>query len=781
MTDFDSWIEPAQNKLDDEFIQAVGGVELIAETLFRRGLTSVEKALAFLDPDKYTPADPKELPDLSLAVDRLQMAIEKNELIGIWGDFDVDGQTSTSLLVIALKTLGARVEYYVPVRSRESHGISLSGVKKFKNNGIQLFLTCDTGISEHEALEYVSEHRIDTIITDHHTIPSQLPDAFAIVNPQRLAPSHPMRSLSGVGVAYKLIEELFTRENRHAHLKHFLDLVALGTVADLVPLIGESRYLVQKGLQILKRTSNPGLLEVMKLARIVKENVSEETIGYSIAPRLNSLGRLSDANLAVELLTSDNLEVISRIASDIEKLNDDRKSISAIVYQEALTIISNDPSLIHETPILLSRPGWPSGVIGIVANQLVEDYNRPVIMIALSEKGIGRASARSIKGMNIIDAISANKEFLIQYGGHPMAAGFSIETEKISAFQRAIIRTFKTMRDENPQSEEIIIDAYLPLEESDDINLMESIERMAPFGPGNPQLTFVSPQLKVIKAINFGKTQRHRRLIVETQSATEHNVIWWNGANNPLPDALFDLAYRLRQSTYQGIGDIQIEWVSARTHSGIPLVSIEKKTPFEVYDFRKSKNLDETLHQLLNRKEILVWAEGNINIDENIKTFNRYELRPCKELIILTIPPGRKELKDVLERTSPKCIYLFSLNPSFSNLNDFLKMLTSKIKHALVSNDGWVNLENLAYSTAMSEIGVLTGIDFLIERTNLYKITSEGKDIQLNKRNITMKSEISEDLTTKLRILFRETVAYRNYYKRADKNAILLGTVNIRK
>jgi single-stranded-DNA-specific exonuclease len=771
VTDFNSWIEPKENNLDDEFIKAVGGIELIAETLFRRGITSLEKALAFLDPDKYTPADPKELPNLSLAADRLQFAIEKNELIGIWGDFDVDGQTATALLVNALTTMGARVEYYVPIRSHESHGISLPGIRKLLKTGIQLLLTCDTGTSEHEALEYVSEHGIDTIITDHHTLSAQLPQAYAVINPQRLPPSHPMRSLSGVGVAYKLIAELFQRENRLDNLEHLLDLVALGLVADLVPLIGESRYLVQKGIKALRQTSNPGLLEVMRLARIVKENVSEETIGYSIAPRLNSLGRLSDANLAIELLTSDNLEIISSIANEIEKLNDDRKLTSTIVYQEALAIISKDSSLIHEPSIILSRPGWSSGVIGIVANQLVEDHNRPVVMIALSEDGIGRASARSIRGINIFDAISANKEYLIQYGGHPMAAGFSILAENIPAFQRALNRTIDTMGGDRRSYEKIIIDAYLPLEESNDINLMESIERLAPFGPGNPHLTFVSPQLKIIDSINFGKTLRHRRMIVETQSLSTHKVIWWNGANTPLPDGQFDLAYRLRPNTYLGGDEIQVEWVSARTNTRIPLVSIEKKIPFEIQDLREIKNIDETLHQLLKSKEILVWAEGKFDIDEKIKTFNRYELIPCNQLIILTIPPGRKELKDALERTSPKRVYIFGLNPGYPNLNEFLKMLTLKIKYALVSNEGWVNLENLTFSSAMTEIGILTGIEFLIEMTNLYKIT----------RNIPMKSDTAEDLASKLRIIFREIAAYRNYYKRAGKNAIFLGTVNIRK
>ncbi|MCJ7624564.1 MAG: single-stranded-DNA-specific exonuclease RecJ, partial [Anaerolineaceae bacterium] len=775
------WIEPKQRQLDDEFIKAAGGVEFIAETLFQRGIISVEKAISFLDPDKYTPSDPKELPDLNLAADRIQNAIEKNELIGIWGDFDVDGQTATALLVKALKTLGAQVKYYVPVRPHESHGISLTGIERFLKDDVKLLVTCDTGINEHDALVYVSEQAIDTIITDHHIIPSELPKVFAIINPQRLATGHPAHSLSGVGVAYKLIEELFKRKNHIDKLEQFLDLVALGTVADLVPLVGETRYLVQKGIQTLKQTTNSGLLKLMEIARISQKNISEETISYSMAPRLNSIGRLSDANIAVELLSSENLDIISKITGEIERLNNDRKLTSDIVYQEARIIISKDPSLIQGSVIILSQSGWSSGVIGIVANQLVEDYNRPCVMIAMAEDGIGRASVRSIEGINIIDAISANKEFLIQHGGHKMAAGFSIEAENISSFRRAFQRTIETMMDETPHSEEIIIDAYLPLEDTEDINLIESIERMAPFGPGNPHLTFVSPQLKVIDSINFGKSERHRRMIVETQSLTKHNVIWWNGATKPLPDGIFDLAYRLRSSTYRGGGDIQVEWVSARAHSEISLTQNEKINPFEVQDFRKLKTVDETLQQLVQNKDILVWAEGNTNFGTNIKTYSRYDLRPCEELIILTLPPGRKELRDVLEKTSPKCINIFGINPSFSRLNDFLEILTSTIKHALISNDGWVNIENLAYLTAMTEIGVTTGIEFLIERTNLYRITSDGKNIQLNKRNSTINSEFSEDLGIKMSVIFRETAAYRKYYKRADKNAIFLGTVNFRK
>ena len=302
------WLEPEQVTPAPDLLAEVGGHPLIAELISRRNLADASTVAAFLNPDLYTPADPLDLPDLSIAADRLDLAIQRGEKIAVWGDFDVDGQSATALLVSGLRSLGADVIYHIPVRAHESHGVNLPNLQKLLERGAQLILTCDTGITAHEAAEFLQNQQIDLLITDHHTLPEELPTAQAVVNPQRLPEGHPLRPLCGVGTAYQLLSELLRRRDRMSDAEIYLDLVALGTVADVALLIGDNRWLVQCGLQILRNQTRPGLQAILSLADVNPARLSEEHIGFALAPRLNAIGRLGDANPVVELLTTPDIE-----------------------------------------------------------------------------------------------------------------------------------------------------------------------------------------------------------------------------------------------------------------------------------------------------------------------------------------------------------------------------------------------------------------------------------------------------------------------------------------
>ena len=299
------WIPAKTVPIPDELLDYTDGNRLMAEVLVKRGITSVEAAEEFIHPDAYKPASPYEMPGLVQAVDLIRAAIQDGKKIGVWGDFDVDGQTSTALLVSALKTLGADVIHYIPIRATESHGVHIYSLDtRMILEGVDLLLTCDTGISAHEAVQHAKKRGLTVIITDHHDLPEKLPEADAIINSKLLEDGHPLSTLAGVGVAYKLVEALFGEAGMQEQLTELLDLVALGLVADIAILTGDARYLVQRGLEVLRNTNRFGLRELMKLAELEASHITEEHIGFTIAPRLNALGRLGDANVIVEFLTT---------------------------------------------------------------------------------------------------------------------------------------------------------------------------------------------------------------------------------------------------------------------------------------------------------------------------------------------------------------------------------------------------------------------------------------------------------------------------------------------
>jgi single-stranded-DNA-specific exonuclease len=750
---------------------------LVAQTLIRRGITTAAAARAFLSPDAYTPAPATDIPGLFFAIEHLENAIRAHEPIWVWGDFDVDGQTATTILVSTLQSLGADVTYHIPVRAKESHGVNVPVLNEIIERGAKLILTCDTGITAHEAVDYARERGVDVVITDHHDLPDTLPQAAAVVNPKLLPEGHPLATLSGAGVAYKLAEALFeSRESRVVSSERemgdahsLLDLVALGLVADLALLKDDCRYLLQKGLQALRNTQRLGLQIMMELANLQPSNLTEEHIGFTLAPRLNALGRLSDANPAVELLTTRDPVRARLLATQMEGLNAQRQLLTRQVTRAAEAQLRADPSLLSQPVIVLAHPNWPGGVIGLAAGHLVERYHRPVILFISPADEPARGSARSVDGVNITQAIAAQREMVLGFGGHPMAAGLSLQAENLPAFRKAICRTVAGITGAATTEPTLEIDAWLDLAELN-LGLCEAIEQLAPFGPGNEKLTLATRNLTLQRITEIGRNKDHLKLHVADESGVTQTVLWWNGGEEELPASLtenggkFDLAYTLRASDFRGVRQVTLEFVDLRWLDEKPVEII--KPQIEIVDFRRSENPLEDL-SILKRANLptMIWAEGEQK--KAIGGVDRNGLQPAKALVIWTIPPGGAELHRAIEIVKPEKVYLFAIQPGTDEPKAFLERLIGLVKFAINQRGGKVTLAEMAAAAAQREATVCLGLEWLAAGGR-FGLSIEGQQVQLTGQTSQANPYLQQELLTALKGLLEETTAYRAFFARGQ-------------
>lgn len=524
---------------------------LVWQACQRKGFSTLDALAGWLDPAHYQPASPLELPDLARATERIQQAVQRAEEVAVWGDFDVDGQTSTALLVSALRQLGLRVSSYIPNRMTEGHGVHVATLIPLIEQGIRLLITCDTGVDAHEAVEVARQHGVEVIITDHHKLPDALPDALAVVNPRRLPLDHPLRDLPGVGVAYKLAEALLPDASV------YLDLVALGIVADVALLRGDTRYLLQQGLKVLHVTQRKGLLAMMEYAKISQETLDETTIAFQLAPRLNALGRLADANSSTEMLTTDDLATARRLANQLEGLNLERRRLSDEVWESVQVLLVQNAGWLRHAALVLDHPKWHTGVLGIVANRCVEHYHKPTVLLNSGADGIARGSARSIEGADITDAIAMTESLLLGYGGHTMAAGVSLQVEKIDAFRRALSEQVRHQLGKTPPDTLLEVEATLAISELSP-TFFEQLFRLAPFGAGNPNPVWMLEGVKVVSSTFIDRKHKHLRVKVVDQTGVSTEVLWWNA--HTAPENEFDLAFQV----VQGADGFHLEWVDAR-------------------------------------------------------------------------------------------------------------------------------------------------------------------------------------------------------------------------
>jgi single-stranded-DNA-specific exonuclease len=498
----------------------LGVSEILARLLVNRGITDPEQAERFLNPDWDDLPDAFLLPDAQVAVDRILQAIERKEQILVYGDYDVDGVTSAALWFHTLSKLRARVQARVPHRKRDGYDIRVPVVDEAHRQGVNLILTCDCGIQAHEVVERAREVGIDVIITDHHEPGEEVPRALAVVNPHLPHSRYPFPNLSGVGVSYRLGEALVRAKglSPQNYRQYFLDLATLGTIADVMPLMEENRVFAWYGLPFIPRSKRPGVQALLSVARVpVDKPVTMRQVQFALAPRINAVGRLDDAAIALELLTTDDPQRAYQLAQELEEHNRRRRNEQQRILEQALEQAGRR-DIAREWVLVLAGEEWDKGVIGIVASKVLEQYHRPTVMISLDpECGVGRGSARSIRPYDIFRAIEARRELFIECGGHTLAAGFSIRAEHIEELRQHLNELARAWMSPEDLLPRVDIDADIePAEVTP--GLLDEIAQMEPFGHGNPEPVFLSRGLTILEKRRVGTDGSHWKLTVRGEA-----------------------------------------------------------------------------------------------------------------------------------------------------------------------------------------------------------------------------------------------------------------------
>ena len=533
---------------------------VIAGILASRNFTTVEKATRFLKAPLSDLRNPLSLADMDAAVNRIYRAIIHRQKILIFGDYDVDGITSTALLLDFLRALDVPVSYYIPHRIREGYGLHPAQVtEQAIPQHIDLIITVDCGSGSHHAIRTARESGIDVIVTDHHEIDFPPPEACAVINPKRKDCPAGLENLAGVGVAFYLVialrkhlrEQNFWKNRPEPNLKQTCDLVALGTVADMVPNLEENRILIRAGLEVLNARSRPGVDELLRISGIHNRPVDAEDIAFRLAPRLNAAGRLEHAAIAVELLTTRDTDKARQISVTLNSLNRIRQETEQAVHEEITQNLKANPALLNRRTLVLAQEGWHEGILGIVAGRLTRKLFRPVILIAIHD-GFGKGSARSIPGVNLYHALEQCRDLLDNFGGHAMAAGVKIGTPAIKTLQDRFETVVATSTPEENFIPSLTIDAVMDLPEIS-TGLIDALEDLMPFGPGNHVPLFMAGNVKVDQVKIIGG--KHRQLTLKCPGlpggiikAIQFNV----DPSTPRPDHFMRIAYRLQWNHWNG-------------------------------------------------------------------------------------------------------------------------------------------------------------------------------------------------------------------------------------
>ncbi|MCX6044626.1 MAG: DHH family phosphoesterase [Chloroflexi bacterium] len=783
-----------------ELTAAVGGHPLIAQLLAQRGFDTAAKARAFLDPTQYAPALPTALFGVAEAAQLLCEAISARHNILVWGDFDVDGQTSTSLLVAALQKLVGvdRVRFHVPNRFSEGHGMlpdKLAEILADPTFQPHLILTCDTGIAETAGVAYAKDRGITVVVTDHHDLTPEFQKlrpgldqlwgidgdvigkasvrrADAIVNPKFQPLGDPLRTLPGVGVAYKLVQEVYKQCNRAGEETDLLDLVALGIVADVAEQVNDARYLLQLGLDKLRRTKRIGLLALMEVARLNPQTVDAESIGFQLGPRMNALGRLEDATVAVELLTTRDIIRASQLAAKMERLNQDRRLLTSQITKAAMDMIERDPSLLDFNGLVLAHEGWHAGIVGIVASRLVEAYNKPTVLL-LKPPGLpARGSARSIAGVDIGGSIAACGHLLLGHGGHPGAAGLSLIPENIDHFRRELHKQIDLHRDSSAPTG-LMIDIEAPLSQLN-LALAEELQRLAPFGQGNPTPQFMSRNLTIVEDRRIGREGTHRRLTVQSTDGTKAPVIWFNGADVELPTGPLDLVYTAGINEYKGERSLQLSYIANRSSQVETIEILPSATPqWQLHDWRgQSLRLEDlpTAEQAIWFAEgvTLTWNDAPIAYAPRTHLVAQTKrLAGNQSLVIWGIPPSPELLHWVIESVKPTSIHLCGQTTSDDSLGGVLRHVAGMCKYAL-ERDKLVYIDRMAARLGTTEAVIRHSLLWLESRGRL-KIEEflEGDSMRIAAGDGHDQKENAAILQAEVEEQLAEVRAYRRFFLRA--------------
>lgn len=737
--------------------------EFLAPLLWQRGITSNDKLVNFFEPTPELIHDPYLMFDMEKAVERIQEAIALGQKILIYGDYDADGITSTTVLKEAIETVGGEVSIYLPDRFKDGYGPNkLAYERLIAERNIELIVTVDNGVAGHEAIAYANSVGVDVVVTDHHEIPAELPDAFAIVHPRHPEGKYPFGELAGVGVAFKVATALLEEVP-----EEMLDLVAIGTIADLVPLTDENRVLVQFGLEVMKQGQRLGLSALLKVADIKPQEVTEESIGFGIGPRLNAIGRLGDATPGVTLLSCFSEGEATTLAEHIDSINQERQEIVKEISKEAIEMVAQ---IGEQSIYVLAKNGWHEGVLGIVASKIVQETGRPALVLGINtETGIAKGSGRSIEDVNLYEALSSAAELFNAFGGHQMAAGMSLSSDNLILLQEGLNTYVEKQGIDFSTGVSLKIDGELKISEIG-IQQIQEIRRLAPFGTDNPSPLFLVKDVSPIDVKQIGADKTHLKFQV-SEAENKLDCLAFNFGSESS-----ELSTADRVSV---VGNLAInEWNGNQR----PQIMIKDfKIPgLQILDKRGQKleinsfDLTKTLFVFSQRAQLEKSRIDHMNVCLTTEVPDG----TWEEIVFVDCPVVATDVKICLENQEPKKIHLYlnskdeaylngmpsreqfaqlfkfiaqyenvDVRHKLADISNYLKIKTSLLIFMIqvFSDLGFVTIENgLMNKVAEPETKPLTESDIyqdreqkmITEKFLLYSKISELKDWLLSEEDV---------------------------------------------
>ncbi|MGV3464046.1 MAG: single-stranded-DNA-specific exonuclease RecJ [Heyndrickxia sp.] len=757
-----------------KLVEQLNITPLVSTLLVNRGMVETEEARSFLFMEDAAFHDPFLLSDMSIAVNRINEAIANEEPILVFGDYDADGVSSTTVLMTVLNDLGAKADFYIPNRFTEGYGPNEKAFRWAVSQGYKLIITVDTGIAAINEAVLAKELGLDLIITDHHEPGPELPAALAIVHPKHPESKYPFKELAGVGVAFKLAHALYNRVP-----EELLDVVTIGTVADLVPLHGENRLIVKNGLKRLAITERPGIRALYSLSNTSTADINEETVGFLLAPRLNAPGRLDHAGTAVELLLTDDPEEANSIAKEIDGINKERQAIVNEISKEAISMIESEYNLQENKVIVIGKEGWNPGVIGIVASRLVERYYRPTIVLSFDdEKKLAKGSARSIVGFDLFQSLSTCRDILPHFGGHTMAAGMTLAMEDVPELRSRL----NQIADTNLSNEDFVplteVDASIPLEE---VNL-ESIQQLnllAPYGTGNPKPKIIMEELTISQLRQIGADNKHLKVVLEKEGFSLDGVGFGMG------DYFHQVSPIANVSV---LGELAInEWNNIRK----PQIFIRdiKIEEWQLFDVRGVKQLnkwipnipkDDTLFITFQKRtaEKLALDSYQLDIVQINEETQSLELQvDNRNIVLLDLPSSKTLIELLVKEKHPNRIYChfyheqehyFSTIPTREHFKWYYAFLMKqkvfniqKRGDELATYKGWSRETIDFMSLVFFELDFVTIEDGLIslKPVKAKRAFEESRSYQEKLEQITLENELLYSSYKELKSWFDERVS----------------------
>jgi single-stranded-DNA-specific exonuclease len=687
-------------KIAQELINAADGDELIGRLFFNRGYKDPHTVKQMLHEELYVPTDIWEFPQMKDAVEIIRRAIGNQKMIAVYGDYDVDGVTSTALLVQCLGFLTPNVLYHVPDRFTEGYGMNEGVIKGLHEKGVSLIITCDCGVSNLNEVTLAKNLGMSVIVTDHHSIPDVLPPADAILNPKLLPEGHKARNLSGCAMAYFLCRALLNSYGMEEKAKLFMDLVAMSLIADVVSLNGENRYLLKNGLPLLFNTRRTGLKALFNIIQQNSKIQTEEDVAFQIAPRINAAGRMDSARLPVDLLLVREAKAADDMARRINSLNEERKRVQEQIIKEAIEQVESYKKM--NSVLVLYSEFWHHGIIGIAAGKVCEMYRKPAILLSLKEDGetiVG--SGRSTDDVNIYDLLREASGSLLKFGGHSKAAGLSLKKEDIKAFTDEIEEKAERLI-YTDNSMEIVVDDELSF---DDINgdFYDRLKKAGPYGEGFEAPLFLTRNVSILNDRVTAKN--HHILVVSDIDDVRLNAVKWFGTSDSLKEKVCDIVYKVGLNSYKGNISLQLTIEHLVETDG----RIRKAFEGIIEDARDLGGQEAA--EIYDNS--IVFYEGIAERCPVEVTRNRLQLTKADNLVLLSIPVNSNVLREAVYLVNPKRVILnFSVISDYS-LKGFIMELFGILKKSTTTGEGTFELYELAMLLGVEEEIVITALKYL--------------------------------------------------------------------